>query len=58
MSENEKYPQLIIHPNGTYNFFVAEDVQLNFGNGESIKEFIKDKNIEIIAGYRKGGSDK
>ena len=50
--KNEKYPQLKIHPNGTYNLLVAKGVQVNFQRGESIEDFIKDKNIEIVAGYR------
>ena len=51
--ENEKYPQLIIHPNGTYNLLIAKGVQTHFVNGTSIKEFIKNKNILIKEGYGK-----
>lgn len=54
MSEekNEGYPQLKIHPNGTYNLLVEEDVQIHFRDAKSIEEYIKNKNIQIIAGHK------
>ena len=53
MSEKNNYPQLLIHPNGTYNLLVAEGVQVHFAHEGAIEEFIKDKNIEITAGHNR-----
>ena len=49
MAEEEKYPQIQLHPNGDYHIFIEPGVELQFKDVNSIEEYIKNKNISIKA---------
>ena len=49
MVEEEKYPQIQLHPNGDYHIFIEPGVELQFKDVNSIEEYIKNKNISIKA---------
>ncbi len=49
MTEKEnKYPQLILFEDGTYEFYEKEGVELKFKEGKLLKEFINNPNLKII----------
>ncbi|MCC7562083.1 MAG: hypothetical protein KO253_04555 [Methanobrevibacter arboriphilus] len=48
MSEKEeKYPQLILETDGTYEIEIEDGVKVKFDSAKSIEEFTKNKNFSI-----------
>ena len=46
--ENEKYPQIVLGTDGSYQLFISKGVEVKFKSKEDIDEFVKDKNFFII----------
>ena len=51
MTEKEKYPQLILRTDGTYNILIEDGVTVSCSTKESIERFTKNKNFTIIGEY-------
>ncbi|MDR1018631.1 MAG: hypothetical protein LBM02_08030 [Lachnospiraceae bacterium] len=49
--ENEKYPQLILKPNGTYEILIDKGIELNFYNPECLKKYIEENDLKINGKY-------
>ena len=45
--ENEKYPQIVLGTDGSYQIFISKGVEVRFESEEDINEFVKDKNFII-----------
>ena len=48
MSKNEEYPQIILGTDGSYQLFIAPDVEIQFNSKESIEEYCKNKKFIIL----------
>ena len=50
MSEenNEKYPQIVLGTDGSYQLFISKGVEVKFESEEDINEFVRNKNFIII----------
>ena len=47
MSEEEKYPSIILRTNGTYQIYLEKGVELKFDSKQAIDEYTKNKIFNI-----------